>query len=119
MATMTFLPRRRSAWVTPIVTVDFPSPAGVGLIPVTSTSRPFGVRLATASAAIFALFRPYGRISSGPRPTSAATSTMGRSLAAWAIAISEGTVVTRELRGVGRLAIRYRPSGTATDDTRG
>ena len=52
----------------PTVTVDFPSPAGVGLMPVTRTSRPFGGRAATASGVIFALYRPYGRISSGPRP---------------------------------------------------
>ena len=45
MHTTTFLPRRRSAWLTPTVTVLFPSPAGVGLMPVTSTSRPFGVPL--------------------------------------------------------------------------
>src|SRR5688572_22100810 len=63
-------------------------------MPVTSTSRPPGLRFAIASALIFALWRPYGRISSGPRPTSAATSAMGRSLAAWAMAISDGTVVT-------------------------
>ena len=42
MQTTTFLPRRRSAWLTPTVTVLFPSPAGVGLMPVTSTSRPVG-----------------------------------------------------------------------------
>ena len=43
MQTTTFLPSRRSAWLTPTVTVLFPSPAGVGLMPVTSTSRPFGL----------------------------------------------------------------------------
>ena len=35
-----FLPRRRSACARPTVTVLLPSPAGVGLIAVTSTSRP-------------------------------------------------------------------------------
>ena len=55
MQTTTFLPRRRSAWLTPTVTVLFPSPAGVGLIPVTSTSRPLGFRRAIASALILAL----------------------------------------------------------------
>ena len=47
------------------MTVLFPSPAGVGLIPVTSTSRPVGFRRATASGLILALYRPYGRMSSG------------------------------------------------------
>ncbi len=61
------------------------------MMPVTSTRRPVGVRRAIASALILALYRPYGRISSGPSPTSAATSAMGRSLAAWAMAMSEGT----------------------------
>ena len=40
MQTTTFLPSRRNAWLEPTVTVLFPSPAGVGLMPVTSTSRP-------------------------------------------------------------------------------
>ena len=44
--------------LTPMVTVDLPSPAGVGLMPLTSTRRPFGVRAATASGAILALVRP-------------------------------------------------------------
>src|SRR3954452_10122636 len=97
MHTMTFLPRRRNAWLTPTVTVLLPSPAGVGLIPVTRTSRPRGLRRAMASALILALYRPYGRISSGLSPTSAATSAIGRSLAAWAIAISDGTGVAGAL----------------------
>ena len=58
MATTTFLPSRRSAWLTPTVTVLLPSPAGVGLIPVTSTSRPLGLARATTSAPIFALYFP-------------------------------------------------------------
>src|SRR2546426_5718842 len=44
MHSAAFFPSRLRAWVTPTVTVDFPSPAGVGLIPVTSTSRPRGWR---------------------------------------------------------------------------
>ena len=65
-------------------------------MPVTSTKRPFGLARPTISALILALYRPYGRMSSGPRPSSAATSWMGRILAAWAIAMSDGTVVTGE-----------------------
>ena len=41
-----------------MVTVLFPSPAGVGLMPVTSTSRPVGFRFAIASGVIFALVLP-------------------------------------------------------------
>src|SRR5882724_4089599 len=59
IARIAFLPRRRSACVTPTVTVDLPSPAGVGLIPVTSTSRPLGARFCSARSEIFALYFPY------------------------------------------------------------
>jgi len=52
-----FLPRRRSACASPTVTVLFPSPAGVGLIAVTSTSRP-RVGRAAISSGIFALYLP-------------------------------------------------------------
>ncbi len=58
MQMTTFLPNRRSAWPSPMVSVDFPSPAGVGLIPVTRTRRPVGFREAIASGEIFALCRP-------------------------------------------------------------
>src|SRR5437868_7400941 len=46
-------------------------------------------------------------MSSGPRPSSAATSAMGRGLAAWAIAMSEGTglVVIRRSRSGERSAV--------------
>src|SRR4051794_20602342 len=63
-------------------------------MPVTSTSRPVGLARATTSALILALYRPYGRMSSGPSPSSAATSWIGRILAAWAIAMSDGTEAT-------------------------
>jgi hypothetical protein len=55
MQTTTFCLSRRKACATPTVTVLFPSPAGVGLMPVTSTRRPFGLARATTSALIFAL----------------------------------------------------------------
>src|SRR5439155_289668 len=80
------------AWVTPTVTVDSPSPAGVGLIPVTSTSRPVGLRRAKAWSRIFALYFPYSSISSSASPSSVAISATGRSFAAWAIAMSVGTL---------------------------
>src|SRR5437867_10885113 len=92
MQSAAFLPSFRRAWVTPTVTVDFPSPAGVGLIPVTSTSRPVGLRRAKAWSRIFALYCPYSAISSSASPSSVAISATGRSFAAWAIAMSVGTL---------------------------
>src|SRR2546429_623678 len=92
MHSAAFLRSRRSAWVTPTVTVDFPSPAGVGLIPVTSTRRPLGLRAAKAASRTFALYLPYSSTSSSARPSSAAMSAMGRSFAAWAMAMSVGTL---------------------------
>ncbi len=58
MQTMASLPSRRSAWVNPTVTVLFPSPAGVGEMPLTRTRRPLGLRALIASALIFALNFP-------------------------------------------------------------
>src|SRR5207302_1775198 len=77
---------------TPTVTVDLPSPAGVGLIPVTSTRRPLGLRRASAESRTLALYFPYSSSSSSSSPSSAAMSATGRSLAAWAMAMSVGTV---------------------------
>src|SRR5688572_29093201 len=93
MQSAAFCPRRRKAWVTPTVTVLFPSPAAVGLMPVTRTRRPRTGRR-EMSREIFALYFPYRSRSSPPSPRSAATSVMGRSLACCAIAMSVGTVVT-------------------------
>jgi hypothetical protein len=84
-------PSCRRACVTPTVTVDLPSPAGVGLIPVTSTSRPRGWRRARALRSTFALYFPYSSISSSASPSSAAISATGRGRAAWAMAMSVGT----------------------------
>src|SRR3989454_796591 len=92
MHSAAFLPSRRSACVTPTVTVDFPSPAGVGLMPVTSTRRPRGLRRASAASRTFALYLPYSSTSSSARPSSAAMSATGRSFAAWAMAMSVGTL---------------------------
>ncbi len=82
---------RRSACERPTDTVLLPSPAGVGLIAVTSTSRPRGGRDAISSGS-FALNFPYRSRSSASRPMSAATSTIGRGLAALAMSISDGTL---------------------------
>ena len=45
-------PSRRSAWASPTLTVVFPSPAGVGLIAVTSTSFPFAGRCPSSSGSL-------------------------------------------------------------------
>ncbi len=60
-------PRRQSAWPSPTVVVDLPSPAGVGVIAETSTSGASGRPSARAIAEIeiFALSRPYGMKSVG------------------------------------------------------
>ena len=83
---------RRSACARPTETVLFPSPAGVGLVAVTTTSRPRIGRCAMSSG-IFALYLPYRSSSLRSRPSSAATSSMGRILTRWAISMSDGTTV--------------------------
>src|SRR5262249_61904269 len=62
IATTERLPRRRRPSARPIVVVDLPSPAGVGVMAVTSTSAPSGRPLtrSIASQRIFALWLPYG-----------------------------------------------------------
>ena len=79
--------RRLSASARPTEVVDLPSPAAVGLHPVTSTSRaPRWGRPSITSRGTFALWWPYCRISSSPRPTFAAISAIG--FISWACAIS-------------------------------
>ena len=73
-----FFPSRRMPIARPIDVVVFPSPAGVGLMAVTSTSLPFPrggwSGWFRARSSIFALPRPYGSMSSSWRPSSRATS---------------------------------------------
>ena len=75
--------------------VVFPSPAGVGVIAVTTTSLPSGApeSLRSAERSTFATWRPRGSISSGWRPISEARSAMGRSTAP--CAISSEVTMTR------------------------
>src|SRR5215467_15470391 len=87
---------RRSACVSPTETVLFPSPAGVGLIAVTRTSRPRPFCCVTAIGS-FALYLPYCSRSSGVRPMSRATSTIGRGVTLLAISMSDGTVVATRI----------------------
>ena len=70
--------------------VVLPSPAGVGLMPVTRTSAPSGwsAWLSMKSNPIFALVRPYGSMAAGGMPAAAAISAIGRKGVASAISIS-------------------------------
>ena len=87
------------AWPRPTVVVVLPSPAGVGLMAVTSTSLPSGfpARRAKARSLILALYRPYSSSSSSWMPSSAAISAMGRSVVLCAISMSES--IPRHLSG--------------------
>ncbi len=67
MHNVAFCPIFLSACVTPTAVVVLPSPAAVGLIPVTRTSFPRAGRSAMSSP-IFALYLPYRSRSSAPRP---------------------------------------------------
>src|SRR5256886_2497762 len=60
--------------------VVLPSPAGVGVIAVTTTSLPSGpaLRARRAGSSTLALSRPYGSHSSAPSPSSRAMSAIGR-----------------------------------------
>src|SRR6185436_108718 len=87
----------------PTVVVDLPSPAGVGVIAVTSTSAPSGrpAARAIASRPILALKRPYSSKSSPPRPAFSAISWMGRSLTVRAISRSRTPMGSDLPRAVG------------------
>ena len=89
-ATIAFLFLLFNACPSPIVTVDLPSPAGVGLIAVTNTSFPFllSLFLSKTSKDILHLYLPYWSISSSLKFNSAAISLIFFILASWAICIS-------------------------------
>src|ERR1700760_4046694 len=103
-------PMRFSASPNPTVVVVLPPPAGVGLMPVTSTSAPSGL-LSSAlmwSMAIFALCRPYGSSASSGMSSFAAISAIGRSLVSRAISrslfilfVSSGNLAHDGMRAVG------------------
>jgi len=89
--------------------VVLPSPAFVGVIAVTSISFPsaLGARRSRTERLTFALYRPYGSISSGRSPAAAAISVIGRSVASCAIWRDEGIVVSKfvlSLDATGRRA---------------
>ena len=58
MVSATDLPILASPCVNPTAVVDLPSPAGVGVIAVTTTNLPRLSRLGNASSGIFALSLP-------------------------------------------------------------
>ncbi len=93
IATVAFFPITLSPCASPIVVVVFPSPSGVGVIAVTTTYLPrlpsFSIR-SIASMEIFALVRPYGSTSSGVKPRSAATASIGFGVTLRAISRSDG-----------------------------
>ena len=63
--------------VKPMDVVVFPSPAGVGVMPVTTTSLPLGASGLIASRLIFALYRPNGMRCSWSKPSRSATALIG------------------------------------------
>src|SRR5690348_3037979 len=93
----TFFPRWPSPCVTETEVVVLPSPAFVGVIAVTLISFPSGrsARRSSTSSETFALYLPYGSISSGRRPAASAISVMGRRLACCAISSDEGIVADK------------------------
>mmetsp|Transcript_27223 Transcript_27223/g.84631 ORF Transcript_27223/g.84631 Transcript_27223/m.84631 type:complete len:308 (+) Transcript_27223:1228-2151(+) len=77
-----------------MVVVDLPSPAGVGLMPQTTTSLPDGAarsRSTTAAASTLALWRPQGSTSPGNNPALPATRSIGSGVQLWEISMSRGT----------------------------
>jgi hypothetical protein len=84
---MARVPMRRRASVRPMAVVVFPSPCGVGVMAVTTTSLPCGRRASRscASGSTLATKGPWGSISEGRSPASSATAAMGQSLAECAV----------------------------------
>ena len=89
-APTTFLPSLPSPWMSPIVVTVFPSPAGVGVIAVTTTSFPSFLSLSFSRLArgTFAMYLPYIWISSSDRPILDAISLMSLTFADSAISMS-------------------------------
>ena len=89
-AIIAFFPVLHNACPNPTVTVDFPSPAGVGFIAVTSTNFPSSLFLFlfNTSNEILHLYFPYSSISSSVKFNFSAIFTIGSIFASWAIWIS-------------------------------
>lgn len=79
IAMTVFLCNLFNASPNPTVTVDLPSPAGVGLIAVTRISLPdlFFFNLFKVDAVIFALYFPYNSRSSSDKPSLSAICIIG------------------------------------------
>src|SRR6187200_2807741 len=82
-----FLPMWPSPCVRPTSVVVLPSPAFVGVMPVTQMSLPSGLSdsRSITSRLTLPLNRPYGSISSGCSPHASAIISIGTSSASWAI----------------------------------
>ncbi len=87
--TVVFFPIRLRACARPMEVVVFPSPAGVGVIAVTSIRRAFLIFCSSIKCrGILALYLPYNSRSSPGIPIFSAISTIGLILACCAISIS-------------------------------
>src|SRR5438093_9003418 len=120
IATIARFPSRRSPSARPIVVVDLPSPAGVGVIAVTRTSAPSGRALARsiASQRIFALELPYGSRSPPFNPRASPIAWIGWSFTARAISMSCFPIARSSGRSLR--ARRRRPEeGLRTNRERG
>ncbi len=89
-AIMVFLPILDKASAKPIVIVDLPSPAGVGLIAVTKINFPGALSFTALilSKDNFALYFPYSSISSKLIPTFSTISVIGFKVILCAMSIS-------------------------------
>ena len=89
-APTTFLPSLPSPWIRPMVVTVFPSPAGVGVMAVTTTSFPsfLSLYLSRLARGTLAMYLPYIWISSSERPILDAISLMSLTFAASAISMS-------------------------------
>src|SRR5437016_12868485 len=99
-----------------MVMVVLPSPAGVGVIAVSTTSMPSGpaLRARRAGSSTLALSRPYGSHSSAASPSSRAMSAIGRVEIGIRHDLLEPVRQGNHLRG-GRIpaGVSREPSGTA------
>ena len=88
-ATTAFFPIFRRPSARPTVVVVLPSPAGVGVMAVTSTSLPSGRTVSFRNRlSIFALYLPYCSRYASSTPHASAMAVIGRGLASWAISMS-------------------------------
>src|ERR1035437_11065140 len=95
METVACLPMTAMAWPRPMAVVVLPSPSGVGVTAVTTTYFALGRSASAAMAArsILATCSPYGSVSQGGIPISAAISATGLSVACRGISSAVGMAI--------------------------